>query len=225
MGRLGDDPRQQRDRPAGAERRRASPRTTPRRSSSATAREPYSPPHLIDHGANLRPLLAAGCDRVLAIGSVGSLRPELGVGSFVCPDDFIALQLGDDDLRRRPRPHRRPASTAAGASESSTAWEASGARRDRGRRRLLADDRAAVRDAGRDPADGRPRPPRRDDPGLRVRRRRRARARLRGVCVVDNLANGIGAAPIDVEELEAHRERNAARLARRPRDPAAGAGR
>jgi 5'-methylthioadenosine phosphorylase len=28
---------------------------------------------------------------VLAIGSVGSLSPDLGVGSFVCPDDFIAL--------------------------------------------------------------------------------------------------------------------------------------
>ena len=31
----------------------------------------YTPPHLIDHGANLRRLAAAGCDRVLAIGSVG----------------------------------------------------------------------------------------------------------------------------------------------------------
>ena len=36
------------------------------------------------------------------------------------------------------------------------------------------------------------------------------------ICVVDNLANGIGAAPLDVEELEADREANAARLARAP---------
>src|SRR5262245_48401549 len=52
-------------------------------------------PHLIDHATNLRPLAEQGCDRVLGIGSVGSLHPELGVGSLVCPDDFIALNLGD----------------------------------------------------------------------------------------------------------------------------------
>src|SRR6478736_143084 len=52
-------------------------------------------PHAIDHEANLRPLLEQGCDRVLGIGSVGSLRAELAVGSLVCPDDFIALNLGE----------------------------------------------------------------------------------------------------------------------------------
>src|SRR3954451_18782087 len=52
-------------------------------------------PHAIDHEANLRPLLEQGCDRVLGIGSVGSLRAALEVGSLVCPDDFIALNLGD----------------------------------------------------------------------------------------------------------------------------------
>jgi 5'-methylthioinosine phosphorylase len=51
----------------------------------------YVPPHHIDHGANLRALDRLGCDRVLAIGSVGSLSPDLAVGSFLCPDDFIAL--------------------------------------------------------------------------------------------------------------------------------------
>jgi len=51
----------------------------------------YVPPHHIDHGANLRALDRLGCDRVLAIGSVGSLSPDVGVGSFLCPDDFIAL--------------------------------------------------------------------------------------------------------------------------------------
>jgi 5'-methylthioadenosine phosphorylase len=53
--------------------------------------EHFVPPHEVDHGANLRALDRLGCDRVLAIGSVGSLDPELGVGSFVCPHDFIAL--------------------------------------------------------------------------------------------------------------------------------------
>jgi purine nucleoside phosphorylase len=51
----------------------------------------YIPPHMIDHEANLRALESLGCDRILAMGSVGSLRRELGVGSFICPNDFIAL--------------------------------------------------------------------------------------------------------------------------------------
>ena len=45
----------------------------------------YVLPHRIDHVANLRALSGAGCDRLLAIGSVGGLRPELGPGTIVCP--------------------------------------------------------------------------------------------------------------------------------------------
>ncbi|HVV89594.1 MAG TPA: hypothetical protein VHB53_03780, partial [Solirubrobacterales bacterium] len=55
----------------------------------------YVLPHEIDHTANLRPLVEQGCDRVLAIASVGSLRADLAVGSLICPDDFIALHVSD----------------------------------------------------------------------------------------------------------------------------------
>jgi 5'-methylthioadenosine phosphorylase len=69
--------------------------------------EHYIPPHEIDHVANLRALDQLGCDRILAIGSVGSCDPEIGVGAIVCPDDFIALGVGmsafDDE-----RGHRVP---------------------------------------------------------------------------------------------------------------------
>jgi 5'-methylthioadenosine phosphorylase len=51
----------------------------------------YVPPHWIDHGANLRALAGLGCDRVLAVSSVGTLRVDLPVGTFLAPDDFIAL--------------------------------------------------------------------------------------------------------------------------------------
>ncbi len=54
----------------------------------------YSPAPRIDHARNLAALAELGCDRILAIGSVGGLRPELAVGTLVCPDDFIALHLG-----------------------------------------------------------------------------------------------------------------------------------
>src|SRR5437016_262765 len=53
--------------------------------------EHYIPPHEIDHQANLRALDSLGCDRILAMGSVGSLRRERGVGTFICPADFISL--------------------------------------------------------------------------------------------------------------------------------------
>ena len=56
----------------------------------------------------------AGLRRVLAIGSVGSLSPELPVGSLLCPDDFIALDIGPRSSPM-PAPTRRPASTRAGA--------------------------------------------------------------------------------------------------------------
>jgi 5'-methylthioadenosine phosphorylase len=56
--------------------------------------EHYIPPHAIDHAANMRALDQLGCDRILAMGSVGSLKAELGVGTFLCPDDFIALHVG-----------------------------------------------------------------------------------------------------------------------------------
>jgi purine nucleoside phosphorylase len=67
----------------------------------------YVLPHRIDHLANMRSLAEAGCDRVLALGSVGALQPELRPGTFVCPDDFIALGAGPaafDDERAHSVP-------------------------------------------------------------------------------------------------------------------------
>ena len=54
----------------------------------------YVLPHRIDYLANMRSLVEAGCDRVLALGSVGGLHGDLVPGTFVCPDDFIALDAG-----------------------------------------------------------------------------------------------------------------------------------
>jgi 5'-methylthioadenosine phosphorylase len=50
-----------------------------------------TPSHLVDHVANLRALVALGCDRVLAVNSVGALRDSLPVGTFLLADDFVAL--------------------------------------------------------------------------------------------------------------------------------------
>src|SRR5438552_9123388 len=67
--------------------------------------DPYNQPHRIDHAANMQRLVDAGCDRVLALSSVGGLRRELGVGTFLCPDDFIALGVGKSAFGDR-RSHR-----------------------------------------------------------------------------------------------------------------------
>jgi 5'-methylthioadenosine phosphorylase len=51
----------------------------------------YRPPHRVDHLANLGGLASIGCDRILAVGSVGGLRTDQRVSDVVVPDDFIAL--------------------------------------------------------------------------------------------------------------------------------------
>ena len=51
----------------------------------------FTPAHRLDHVRNLDALVAAGCDRVVAVSSVGSLRADWPVGTFVAPDDFFAL--------------------------------------------------------------------------------------------------------------------------------------
>ena len=56
--------------------------------------DPYALPHAVDYEGNLRDLAAAGCDRVLGIASVGGLRPDLSPGTYLVPDDFIALDVG-----------------------------------------------------------------------------------------------------------------------------------
>jgi 5'-methylthioadenosine phosphorylase len=171
----------------------------------------YVLPHRIDHGANLRSLAEAGCDRVLAICSVGSLDPGLEVGSFVCPHDFIALQVTITSLDD-PRGHAMPGFDPAWRGEVLAAWEAGGA--------------GTLRDGGVYWQTNGPRFETPSEIGLIA-----AHADLVGmtlasecivagelglpyaaVCVVDNLANGIATEPLSPAELERDREINAARL-------------
>ncbi|MDQ3759098.1 MAG: hypothetical protein M3331_04055, partial [Actinomycetota bacterium] len=70
--------------------------------------DPYVQPHLIDHQANLRTLADAGCDRVLGISSVGGLQPDLGPGTYLVPDDFIALDLPPHSTLEGAEAHRVP---------------------------------------------------------------------------------------------------------------------
>jgi 5'-methylthioadenosine phosphorylase len=171
----------------------------------------YVLPHEIDHAANLRPLVEQGCDRVLAIASVGSLRTDLPVGTFVCPDDFIALQVGlsiFDDTRA----HSAPAFAARWRGEVVAAWGA-------------AEGEAPV-DGGvywqtigprfETSAEIRMIAPHADLVGMTVASECVVAGELgleyAAICVVDNLANGLAAGELSVAEIEADRLINATRL-------------
>ena len=174
--------------------------------------EPYVQPHRIDHAANMRTLLDAGCDRVLALGSVGGLRRELDVGTFICPDDFIALHAGKsafDDRRSHVVPgfdgqwrERIVAAWSRGVDapllDGGIYWEAIGPR---------FETRAEIRLIAR----------RADVIGMTIASEcviaGELGLRYAAICIVDNLANGVGERELTVEEFLAGRERNRARLA------------
>jgi len=167
-------------------------------------------PHAIDHEATLRPLVEQGCDRVLAIGSVGSLRPELGVGSLVCPDDFVALDLGDsifDDARA----HSAPGFARRWREEVIAAWSEGGqAPRDGGVYWQARGPRFET------PAEIRLMAAHADVVGMTIASECVVAGELgldyAALCVVDNLANGLAAEPVSVEAMEADRLDNAERL-------------
>ena len=170
----------------------------------------YRLPHLIDHAANLRPLVEAGCDRALAICSVGSLKREIEVGSLVCPEDFVALQVTIttfDDARGHATagfdPDWRGALLAAAAAggaplrDGGVYWQTDGPRFEtRAEIRLIAAhaDLVGMTLASECIVAG--------ELGLRYA----------ALCMVDNMANGIGERPLSPQELERDREANVAQV-------------
>ena len=160
----------------------------------------YTLPHRIDHAANMRALAEAGCDRVLALGSVGGLHPQYGPGTFLCPDDFIAL---DSSVTTR---EGRDAHAVAGFDpgwretvveawndgaepplvDGGVYWQAVGPRLE-----TPAEIRLIARDA--------------DVIGMTVASECVVAAELglayAAVCAVVNYANGVGDTELSVEEL------------------------
>ena len=175
----------------------------------------YVLPHQIDHAANLRPLVEQGCDRVLAIGSVGSLRAELEVGSLLCPDDFIALHL-DASIYDDERAHSAPGFDVRWRAEVIEAWAAGGeAPRDGGVYWQTIGPRFET------PAEIRLMTPHADLVGMTIASECVIAGELgleyAAICVVDNLANGLAEGELSVEEMEADRLINElARLAANP---------
>jgi 5'-methylthioadenosine phosphorylase len=65
------------------------------------------PAHLVDHRANITAACELGCNRVLAIGSAGSLDRDLKVGTLICPEDFYAPDIAPT-FYRDPQAHSVP---------------------------------------------------------------------------------------------------------------------
>jgi len=174
---------------------------------------PYVLPHRIDHVANIGSLVEAGCDRVIAVGSVGSLHAELGVGSLICPDDFIAPQIAVTSLDDE-RAHATPGFDPAWRRDVLAAWQ--------------ADALPELRDGGvywqttgprfETPAEVRLLAAHADVVGMTIAAEcvvaGEQGLRYAAICCVDNLANGIEAEPLSPQEVDRHRESNATALAR-----------
>lgn len=167
----------------------------------------YARPHEIDHASNLRAIEEAGCDRVLAISSVGGLRPELGPGTIVCPDDFIAIQgtqasaLGGAASHRVPgfdADWRRTVTGAFADSESElydggVYWQAPGPRLETPAEIGLIATHAHVI-------------------GMTVASECIIAGELglayAAICMVDNLANGVAGSALTLDDIDAQREQN-----------------
>lgn len=168
----------------------------------------YVLPHEIDHLANLQGLAEQGCDRVLAVGSVGSLAVTLPVGSLICPHDFIALHLGVSAFADE-RAHSAPGFDRAWRSEVLAAWRDGGA--------------PELRDGGvywqtigprfETPAEIRLIAAHADVVGMTIASECIVAGELglayAAICAVDNLANGLGPGHLDPSELDAARAANA----------------
>ena len=169
----------------------------------------YTAAHAIDHRANLRALTALDCDRVLALSSVGGLRRELEVGTMLAPDDFVALHLGlsyfDDDPG-----HRVPSFDGGWRRQVVEVWSHHGSLHDGGVYWQTIGPRFET------PAEIRLLATYADVVGMTVASEcvlaGELGLRYAAVCVVDNLANGVGDAPLTMEEFEAGKAANRGRL-------------
>jgi 5'-methylthioadenosine phosphorylase len=165
----------------------------------------YTAPHLVDHVANMRALMALGCDRVLALNSSGALHDGFVPGSFLLADDFIALGALPSSFPDE-RGHRVPgfdggwrsrvldtwhASTAVPLHDGGVYWQVNGPRLE-----TVAEIRLFAQHA--------------DVVGMTMASECAAAGELglayASVCVVDHLANGVGEHPLTWSESEAGRD-------------------
>jgi 5'-methylthioadenosine phosphorylase len=168
--------------------------------------ELHVPAHRIDHHRNVAALCAAGCDRVLALGSVGSLR-GWPVGSMVAPYDFYAPQVNptfhDDSAG-----HSVPGFDTAWRDLVLATWERTAGS-------SLLDGGVYAQTTGprfETPAEVRALAVHADIVGMTLAAELilagEAGLAYAAVCVVDNLANGLTSEQLTLEDFHAGAEAN-----------------
>lgn len=182
------------------------------------------PPHRVNYRANIAALAELGVRRVLATAAVGSMRPELPMGTFVVIDDFLDFTRG------------RPATYHDGGDDGVVHVDVTWPYCDELRGSVLAAGRAAqlpVHDGGVYTCVEGPR----FETVTEIRMFQQlggdvagmtgvpevVLARELGLCyatiaIVTNLAAGLRPEPLSHEEVLAAQEANAANLARLVRD-------
>jgi 5'-methylthioadenosine phosphorylase len=170
------------------------------------------PAHLVDHKANIRAACELGCNRVLALGSAGSLDEELEVGTLISPDDFYAPGVAPS-FYRDARGHSVPGFDSEWRRVVISAWNSLANAK-------LADGGIYAQTLGprfETPAEIRALGQVADIVGMTIA----AEAVLGGeaglayaaVCTIDNWANGVLDKPLTVDEYKRGRDRNARVLA------------
>lgn len=169
------------------------------------------PAHRVDHRANLAGVRDAGCDRVLALASTGSLRGDWPVGTVMVPDDFFAPwcnpSVFDDG-----RGHSVPGFDREWRDQVVSAWRAS-------TDAPVHDGGVYVQTAGprfETPAEVRFLATVGDVVGMTVAAEcvlaRELGLAYAALCVVDNLGNGVEGVALTVDEFRAGVVRNRAEL-------------
>jgi 5'-methylthioinosine phosphorylase len=170
------------------------------------------PAHLVDHRANISAACELGCNRVLALASVGSLDKDLNVGMLICPEDFYAPETAPS-FYRDPRGHSVPGFDpdwrqiviSAWGSLTETDLEVGGvyAQTIGPRFETPAEVRALAEVA--------------DMVGMTIAAESilagEAALAYAAVCSVDNLANGVEGKQLTVDEYRRGRDRTAKTLA------------
>ena len=166
----------------------------------------YVLPDRIDHVANMRTLAKAGCDRAIAISSVGGLREDLGPGTLLCPDDFIALDAPPLTALEGPAAHRVPGFDAEWRTEVYAALKGTGAE--------VVDGGVYWQSTGprlETPAEIRLIAAHADVIGMTAASEcviaGELGIRYAALCVVDNLANGVAETELTLDQIEANRDR------------------
>jgi 5'-methylthioadenosine phosphorylase len=170
----------------------------------------YCPAHRIDHHRTIAALCAAGCDRVVALASVGSLR-GWPVGTLVAPFDFYAPAV-NPTFFEDARGHSIPGFDAPWRDRVLETWT-------QVTDTPLLDGGVYAQATGprfETPAEVRALATHADVVGMTVASEcilaREARLAYAAVCSVDNLGNGLGETNLTTDEFHQGVAANRARL-------------